>query len=160
MKHNNLKNTLKLGALLALGLVSRNAKAQDATPVDTYSETQQHCKFIRHKTQVVVNHRDTLQVYGIDTIYEDGKKKLVCDLGNKNHLVFDPYYYTYRLPPIRRGDTVADNMAQRHTQLMELYQKYQNQGLNDDLCDYIEQLIIANLAAMEQRATMNNCKQH
>ncbi len=160
MKNNKFKNVLKVGTLFAIGLLSRtNAKAQ-STP--TYYETREPCKFINNKSQLVINHRDTLQVYGINTIYERGQKKVVCDLGpDKAKLIFDPLYYANNpwLPPIYKGDTVAYKMIQRDIDLADLFYYYENQG-DEKQRDSVEKIMLENRRALEERAVNNFKKQY
>lgn len=159
MKNDKVKNVFKIGAFVAIGLVSRaNAKAQGTMVNNTYYETRKPCKFINNKSQVVIDHRDTLQVYGIDTILcEYGQEKIVCDLGsNKTKLIFDPLYYANNpwLPPISKGDTVAYRMAQNDVDLACLFYRYENQG-DEKRRDSVEKIMLENRRALAERAAIN-----
>ncbi len=157
MKNDRLGRALKIGTLLAIGLALRaNAKAQ-GIPLETYYETNEPCKFINNKSRVVINHRDTLQVYSIDTIYRLGQEMIVCDLGpGKDKLIFDPYYYLNNpwLPPIQKGDTVAYQMVERDIDLAYLFHYYENMG-DEKRRDSVETVMLENRQALARRAVMN-----
>ena len=146
MKNCKFKQVLSVGAISLLGLGAKNvANAQDVA-YKPYLETRSHGKFINNKSQLVLNHIDTLQVYAIDTIVENGKQKIVCDLGpNRVNLIcnFDYYRNHPWLPPMQQDDTTALIMALRDACLAEEYHIYDTQG-EEQKRDSVEMLLLDN----------------
>ena len=143
-----MKKSYKTATLLLLfGLAPiATALAQSPRNDRTMRETRRHCKFIDHRSKIVIHHQDTLQVYGIDTIYEDGQAKIVCDLGpGQDKLIGNFHYYqnTPWLPPFQENDTTAIIMALTDAKLSYMYEIYQTQD-DDRRCDSIEKLIYDN----------------
>ena len=146
MKHK-LKTTL---SIIAIGIMSK-LNAQE--PADTYLETRNHCKFIKNRTHVVVNYRDTLPIYGIDTIRENDHKKIVCNMGQNKKLIFDPYYYktTPWLPPIDAGDPNVRKMLNDDAILTVWYYYYDKHD-KEQQRDSVEQELLRNRAALIEHA--------
>ena len=122
-------------------------------PADTYLETRSYCKFIENRARIVVNYRDTLPIYGINTIYENGYQKIVCDIGQNKKLVFEPCYYktTPWVPPIDATDSTIRAMLDKDTMLVIWYYYYERHALMQQR-DSIEQELLRNRAALTEYA--------
>ena len=129
MKNKTFKNILSVCALSLVGMIPlTKANAQEYRPMRMINN---HCKFIKNNTEIVVNYRDTLRVYNIDTIYDNNKKQIACDLGPGNDiLVFDPDWYRTHpwIPPIERDDTIAWNLVKKHDKAVKAYYEHEKAG--------------------------------
>ncbi len=136
--------------IVTIGIMSK-LNAQEST--DTYFETRNYCKFIKNRSYLVINYRDTLPIYSIDTIHDDTQHKIVCDIGQNKKLVFNPYYYKNMpwVQPIDATDLTVKELLTRDAMLIIWYYYYEKHAL-ENRRDSIEQELLKNRAALVKYA--------
>jgi len=142
----NFKTLLSTGAIYFAVLISK-ANAQTSP---TIFETQNHCKVINNRSKVVINYRDTIPIYGIDTIRDGDKRKIICDIGSgQTFLIYDMDYYQKRdwLPSAPIDDSLCAYMLDAAF-LAYMYKFYDTQG-DEHKRDSVE----TNLLQIRKRAT-------